>query len=82
MFGQLGLAKIAQIQSLSAGYIAGGIVTVFTLPALAVLRRLNNKADIIEGKAGQHGPCAGQGLPDVSAAGSDMQKSDRAKLPS
>lgn len=67
MFGQLGLGRLAQVQSISAGYITGGLFTVFAVPVVLLLRRLKEPSDIIIGTAGKQGPCAAQGLPNVSA---------------
>jgi MFS family permease len=67
MFGQLGLGRIAQTQSIATGYIAGGFTTVLVLPVIVLLRRLGEPADVIVGAAGKHGACAAQGLHNVSA---------------
>jgi MFS family permease len=67
MFGQIGLGYIAQTQSIATGYVVGGFTTVLALPVVALLRRLNEPADIIVGMAGKYGPCAAQGIPPVSA---------------
>jgi MFS family permease len=67
MLGQIGLGRLAQSQSIATGYIVGGFVTVLVLPVIALLRRLNEPADIIVGTAGKHGACAAQGIPNVSA---------------
>lgn len=66
--GQLGLGYIGRAESIAAGYLTGGIALLAVLPILAVLRRLGERADRIVGrKAGRRGPCAAQGLPDISA---------------
>jgi MFS family permease len=66
--GQLGLGHIGRAESVAAGYITGGTALFAILPALAVLRSLRERADIIIGrKAGRGAPCAAQGLPEVSA---------------
>jgi len=67
MFGQIGLGRLAQIQSIASGYVVGGFVTILVLPVILLLRRMNEPADVIVGTAGKHGPCAAQGLPEVSA---------------
>ena len=43
--GQLGLGFLARQQSLSVGYIVGGIVSLLALPVLLILRRLGQSAD-------------------------------------
>jgi MFS family permease len=66
--GSLGLGYIARAQSVSAGYVVGGIFLLLALPALVRLRAMRAPADRIVGRhAGVSGPCAGQGLPPVSA---------------
>jgi MFS family permease len=65
--GQLGLGRLAQNQSISAGYVVGGLALTLVLPVVARLRRLDEPADIIVGSAGKQGACAAQGLPEVSA---------------
>jgi MFS family permease len=67
MLGQIGLGRIAQTQSIATGYILGGFTTVLVLPVIALLRRLDEPADIIVGAAGKRGACAAQGIPNVSA---------------
>ncbi|MQA27746.1 MAG: MFS transporter [Micromonosporaceae bacterium] len=65
--GQLGLGYLARAQSVPAGYAAGGLLMLLALPSLVVLRRRRERADVIVGrKAGKQGPCAAQGLPQVS----------------
>lgn len=78
MFGQLGLGRIAQGQSIAAGYIVGGLTTVLMLPVIVVLRRLDETEDIIVGTAGAYGACAAQGLPSVSAVDTSSQVSTTA----
>jgi MFS family permease len=65
-FGQIGLGRIAQTQSIAAGYVVGGFTTLLVLPVIVLLRRLDEPADIIVGTAGQGGACAAQGIPNVS----------------
>ncbi|MCH8327824.1 MAG: MFS transporter [Candidatus Marinimicrobia bacterium] len=43
--GQVGLGYLARVQSLSLGYISGGLVSLLALPILLVLRRLSLSAD-------------------------------------
>jgi MFS family permease len=65
--GQLGLGYVARARSVAAGYVAGGLVAALAIVPLTVLRRLDERADLIVGRrAGTKGPCAGQGLPAVS----------------
>lgn len=66
MLGQGGLGYLAQLRSLSAGYVTGGITTLLAVPILLTLRRMDTDTDYIVGEAGQGGVCAGQGLPDVA----------------
>ncbi|HEX6578926.1 MAG TPA: hypothetical protein VF082_11210, partial [Jiangellaceae bacterium] len=69
--GQLGLGQLARAESIAAGYVAGGIVLTGALPVLAVLRGMRERADVIVGRrAGRSGPCAAQGLPEVTAVDS------------
>ena len=70
MLGQGGLGYLAQIRSLSTGYVTGGIATLFAVPILFALRRLDSGSDFFVGDAGQSGVCAAQGLPDVAAVDS------------
>jgi MFS family permease len=66
--GQLGLGYLARVQSIAAGYVTGGLVTLLALPALFALRRMHASADVIVGRrAGASAPCAGQGLPEISS---------------
>jgi hypothetical protein len=67
MAGQFGLGRLAQTQSIAAGYVVGGLATVLALPAVWALRRRRDFADVIVGRAGTRGICAAQGLPAVSA---------------
>jgi len=67
MFGQIGLGRIAQVQSIAAGYVVGGFIMVLVVPVIVLLRRLAEPADVIVGTAGKHGACAAQGIPNVSA---------------
>jgi MFS family permease len=67
MLGQLGLGRIAQMQSIATGYVVGGLATVLVLPVIVLLRRLDEPADTIIGTAGKRGACAAQGIPNVAA---------------
>jgi MFS family permease len=66
VFGQVGLGRLSQTQSIPFSYVVAGLTTALTLPAIVVLRRLGQPADIIVGTAGKKGACAAQGLPSVS----------------
>jgi MFS family permease len=66
--GQLGLGYLSRVQSVAAGYVAGGLVTLLALPPLLALRRMRAPADAILGRrAGARAPCAAQGLPEISS---------------
>jgi len=67
MFGQIGLGRVAQVQSIAAGYVVGGFIMVLAVPVIVFLRRLAEPADVIVGTAGKNGACAAQGIPNVSA---------------
>jgi hypothetical protein len=67
MFGQIGLGRLSQTQSIAMGYVVGGLITGIVLPVVARLRQLDEPADVIVGTAGEHSACAAQGLPNVSA---------------
>jgi hypothetical protein len=64
--GQMGLGAISRSFSIATGYIVGGAATAVAVPVFFALRRLGRPADIIVGKARRHGPCAGQGLPEIA----------------
>ena len=66
IFGQSGLGYLAQVRSISAGYITGGIYTLVALPILYTLRRMDDPADAMIGPAGADSSCAAQGIPQVS----------------
>jgi MFS family permease len=74
MLGQSGLGYLAQVRSLSSGYITGGFTTLLAIPVLYALRRLDKTADYIVGDAGKSGVCAAQGLPDVAAVDSKARQ--------
>jgi MFS family permease len=66
--GQLGLGYVARAQSVSAGYVTGGLTMLLALPPLLALRAMGERADVIAGRrAGTKAPCAAQGLPEVSS---------------
>jgi MFS family permease len=66
--GQLGLGYLSRAQSVAAGYVTGGLVTLLALPPLLALRRMRAPADVIAGRrAGARAPCAAQGLPEISS---------------
>ena len=68
ILGQTGLGHLARGRGIASGYVVGGLATILVLPMLAVVRRLGGPADHIVGdNAGQNSPCAGQGLPEISA---------------
>ena len=67
MFGQTGLGRLAQVQSIDAGYVVGGLFSVLAVPVVLALRRLDEPADRFVGTAGVQGACAAQGLPNVTA---------------
>ena len=66
MAGQSGLGYLSQIRSIASGYVVGGVFTIFALPVLYALRRLNKPEDAIVGTAGTQGACAAFGIPEVS----------------
>jgi hypothetical protein len=66
--GSLGLGYVARVQSLAAGYISGGLMTLLAIPPLLALRGRRETADLIIGqRAGKAAPCAAQGLPPVAS---------------
>jgi MFS family permease len=66
--GSLGLGYLSRAQSVSAGYVTGGLLCLLAVPPLVALRHLRLGADKIVGrKAGTPGPCAGQGLPVIAS---------------
>ncbi len=68
VLGQGGLGYLSRAVSIPAGYVTGGVALVLVLPALRLLRRLAEPADVFEGRrAGIQGPCAAQGIPEVAA---------------
>jgi MFS family permease len=77
--GQLGLGRLSDVRSLSAGYIVGGAFTALALPFLWGVRRLGGDADSVVPDGAREGTCAAHGLPrgtqteslprDVVAAG-------------
>ena len=65
MVGQTSLGYLSQTISLGGGYVVGGVVTLFSLPAAWLLRKMAQPADYFEGTAGQTGACAAQGMPNA-----------------
>jgi Major Facilitator Superfamily len=66
--GQLGLGVLGEARSVGSAFVVGGAATAAALPLLRGLRRLGGPADSIEHeRAGREGPCAGTGIPAVSA---------------
>jgi hypothetical protein len=65
--GSLGLGYVARVQSLAAGYISGGLMTLLAVPPLPTLRGRREAADLIGQRAGKAAPCAAQGLPQVAS---------------
>ena len=77
--GQLGLGAVARAHSVAAGYVAAGLVALLALPPLLALRGRGERADAIAGRgAGRRGPCAAQGLPQVSAVDSAPRQAEPA----
>lgn len=74
--GQFSLGRISQNQSISAGYILGGLFTAIAIPIVYGVRRLGGPADeIIGDKAGAEAACAAQGIPAVSAVSATSPES-------
>ncbi|HEX3291974.1 MAG TPA: MFS transporter [Gaiella sp.] len=70
--GQIGLGAVGESRSVGAAFVAGGFATAFALPLLARVRAIGGPADRIVGsRAGVESPCAGSGLPDISAVETD-----------
>jgi len=65
--GSLGLGYVARVQSLAAGYISGGLMSLLAVPPLPTLRGRRETADLIGQRAGKAAPCAAQGLPQVAS---------------
>ena len=68
VLGQSGLGYLSRARSIGEAYVVGGLATLLALPAVVALRRLGERADVIEGKGCgcPAAPCAGQGLPEVN----------------
>ena len=68
VLGQGGLGYLSRARSIGDAYVAGGLATLLALPAVVALRRLGERADVIEGDGCgcPAAPCAGQGLPEVN----------------
>ena len=75
MAGQAGLGVLAGRTSLSAGYVAGGIVTVLAIPFVLGMRKLGGGPDRIVGRAGRYDTCASLALPEGVAAGAERELS-------
>ncbi len=72
---QGGLGYLARAQTIGAGYVVGGFMTLLALPLLASLRGLAEKADTIVGtRAGRRSACAAQGLPEVGLVDSTARR--------
>jgi MFS family permease len=70
--GQVGLGALGETRSVGSAFVVGGLVTAAALPLLGRLRRLGGRADVIAGsRAGVESPCAGSGIPAVSAVETD-----------
>ncbi len=61
--GQLGLGRLADVRSFSAGYVVGGALTAAALPALYAVRAHGGAADLISGTDEVDASCAAAGLP-------------------
>ena len=69
MVGQAGLGWVASRDTLSTGYVVGGVVTTLAIPVVLAMRSLGGGPDRIVGKAGRYSLCSPLALPDgVSAA--------------
>jgi MFS family permease len=67
VIGQSGLGYLSRARSIADGYVVGGLVTLFALPVLVLLRGLGDRADGFVGtKAGIRGTCSAQGVPAIS----------------
>jgi len=66
--GQGGLGYLAQVQSISGGYVLSGLITSLALLVVLLLRGRNDPVDQITAGPG----CAGQGLPEVSQFNVDV----------
>jgi MFS family permease len=65
--GQVGLGALGEARSVSAAFVAGGLVTAGALPFFAAVRRIGGPADRIVGmRGGVDSSCAGHGLPAVA----------------
>jgi MFS family permease len=77
--GQLGLGYLSRAQSVGAGYVAGGLVSLLALIPLLALRRMGERADVIVGReAGAVGGCAAQGLPPVTLVDTTVREPELA----
>ena len=64
--GQNGLGQLAQVRSFGAGYVASGVISIFVLPLLWMLRQRKDVADQIHLEVGKNSACAAHGVPAVS----------------
>lgn len=64
--GQMALGYLARAESIAAGYVVGGAVTIAAIPVIAVLRSLRERGDLIIGKAARRSPCAASGVPSIA----------------
>jgi len=65
---QVGLGALGEGRSVGSAFVAGGVATAAVLPLLRRVRTLGGRADRIVGeRAGVESPCAGSGIPAVSA---------------
>jgi len=70
MVGQSSLGQLAEVRSLGAGYLVGGVTTILVWPVVWYLRRRGDSEDFFVGTAGLDSACAAQGLPTVTAVDS------------
>lgn len=71
MGGQAGLGFLAARFSLSAGYVAGGLVTAIAVPVVLLMRRAGGAPDQIRGAAGRYSTCPTLALPEGVAVGAE-----------
>jgi MFS family permease len=71
ILAQAGLGYISRASSIASGYILGGAVSLLVLPVAGMLRRLQEPADVIVGRAGLDSTCAAQGIPEISGLETD-----------
>jgi MFS family permease len=66
IIAQSGLGYVSKVNSVALGYLLGAVFSAFELPAIGLLRRSDDPADVIVGKAGEDSACPAQGIPDIS----------------